>query len=332
MHCGTNTYNKKDLFLPLLLVVMALWGCSKTQLSAPEAAQVTFSIEWPTIKADETAKTGTIYLYPAAGGEPIVLTGVQGNPTPINLPQGEYDVVVYNENLSTIQTRNPGAYDQFEAFLEPQAQTFNNASTQVIPQADYLYLLSTNANRKINVVSGESYSFKLNPASATKTFRFVVTVKSNIELVGITAALTGVASRLNLSQAKALSKDIFPVLVPFTFNPTTRAENLLALGIVETFGVDPGDRSAGSNTLHLELFPKTAIANLQTKYSYDLTQDFDRYHDKNTNLDILIEIGSPTPPDPPDPPDPDDPIVLEISVVVKPWIVEDGGSTEAHPI
>ena len=290
---------------------------------------VTFSIEWPTVKSDEANKTGTIYLYPLAGGEPIVVNGIHDKSSSLALPQGDYSVIVYNENLSAIQVRNAGSYDQFEAFLEPVARTSGTSTTQVIPPADYLYLLSQNANRVIKVVAGESYNFKLNPAPATQTFRFVVTVKSDVEMAGIAASLSGVASRMNLSQVKALPTDIYPVSVPFTFNTPSRVDNVLALGAVETFGVDPSDRSTGRNTLNLELFPKTADPNLQTKYSVDLTKQFDQFQ-QNTNLDILIEVGNPNPPGPD--PDPDDPVILKITVTVKPWAEEDGGYVDANPL
>lgn len=327
-------YSKKNVLLCALFAGLFLCSCSKTPLNAPEASLVTFTIEWPTSKSATAPKTGTIYLYPAAGGEPIAINSIADKSAPVHIPQGDYNVLVYNENLSTVKTRNPGAYDQFEAFLEPLAQTVNNTPTTVIPEADYLYLLSGKANRQIKVVAGTSYNFKLNPAPATKTFRFVVTVQSNIDLAGVGAALTGLASRLNLSQAAALPQDVFPMVVPFELDPTTRTTNVLALGVVETFGVDPSNRSAGSNMLHLEIFPKTANPNLQTTYSFDLTKDFDQHLEGNANLDILIEIGSPTPPIPPDPdpPGPTDPVVLKIIIRVVPWAVEDGGSIDSYPI
>lgn len=337
MRCKSNNYEQKNrVFTCWLLAGLLLCGCSKTQLSAPDSSLVSFTIEWPTTKSDESAKTGAIYLYPLAGGEPIVLSGVGDKSASISVPQGDYNVIVYNENLSAVRTRGPEIYDQFEAFLEPQPKTVNNTSATVIPTADYLYTLTGNANRKISVLSGESYGFKLKPEPATKTFRFIVTVASNIELMGISGGLTGVASRLNLSQVKVLPENIYSIEIPFDFNPTTRVEDILALGSIETFGVDPVNRDAGSNMLHLEVFPKTPNPNLQTRYSYDLTADFNGLEEQSSNIDILIEIGSPDPgpnPDPdPDPgPDPGDRVVLTIKVTIKPWTEEDGGIIESFP-
>ncbi|MEG0601463.1 MAG: DUF5119 domain-containing protein [Mucinivorans sp.] len=302
----------------LTVVCLCVCACAKTKVEPPSISSSTFSIEWPTGKADPAqGKTGSIYLYPATGGVPIILTGVSNKSASIELSAGDYNVIVYNENISRIKLRNSDSYNDFEAYLPPIAPK-SAKGPAFIDQADYLYLLTGNT-RQIKVIGGEVHNYALRPQAATQTIRFSVRISTTIAFSDIKATLSGVSSHLNLRSAKAVPVDISFIAVPFTLNTYTKG-GLNAVGQIETFGVNPEGLPEKQNILTLDLTPLTPSSTIVTHYEEDLSAKLNEF--SNVNLNVDVEIIDPVNPESKE---------LVISITVKEWEQEDGGNIEINP-
>lgn len=316
--CNLAKYRLMTICHLVVIVAMGLVGCSKTEITQPSAADIAFVIEWPTTKTNELPKTGSIYLYPVSGGSPTVLAGIDGRSSTVMLAEGKYNVVVYNENINAIQLRNNESFSDFEAYL-PVKALLDNQVASTIDQADFFYLLSAQSNRQIEIVKGEGKVYTLRPEAATQSFRFEITLNTDIEFNQISGLLTGVASRLNIQTSRAIASDISSLQIPFALS-TNNSGTLIASGVVESFGVDPGNRNPGSNVLVLDLVPVVPNDKIKTHYEEDMTAKFDQFN--NISLDIKIVV---------DPPTPDKPEELKITIDVVPWIQEDGGNIDVNP-
>lgn len=310
----------------LLCAMSVLASCTKSEVQAATSAKVTFSIDWSGTKSKDGISTASIFLYPLAGTEPIILRGVSAEKTTQDIPAGTYRVISYNENLVQIRMRNSGSYSTFEAFIVPQARQstadtqFPTGTETVIPSLEYLHLLTGTANRELAITGGEPYNFTLRPKTATSSYRFTISVPTRLSFNLVTATLSGVASRMGLFEAKPLSGDISSIDIPLTLSLNETKDTLIGQGVVETFGVDPVNRNAWSNTLFIDLTPTTPKPEIKTHYESDLTKFFDTYN--NLDLDIDVEVKSP------DPIYPDEVIIV---ITVKPWIIDDGGHVDIEP-
>lgn len=301
-----------------IITLTGIVSCSKTELAPPNYANVAFVIEWPSTKTDEIPKSGSIYLYPQGGGAPLILSGVNGRSKSIVVSEGRYDLAIYNENIKNVQLRNQESLKDFEAYL-PIKTRRDNRTTNIIDQADFLYLLPAKAYRQIEIINGEDKVFTLRPEAATQSFRFEVLMNTTIGFDQVSGVLSGVASRLNILSSKALASDISSIQIPLVLS-TNSSGVLMASGVIETFGVDPENRTPGTNVLTMDLIPTVANDKLKTHYEEDLTAKFDQFN--NISLDIKIVV---------DPPTPDKPDELKITIDVVPWIQEDGGNIDVSP-
>lgn len=314
----------KALFLVL---GVALVACDKSVVEVPDKSSVTFAIDWSGVKAADQVASASVYLYPSNGESPLILNGVSATKTTIEVPSGTYRVIAYNENLSTIKLRSSGSYATFEAYLPTVARddagsgaSKNPATRTFVPSSEYLHLLTGTANRELIVDGGVPYNFTLRPKTATSTYRFTINIPSRLDYSEVVAVLGGVASRMGLFEAKPLASDISSVDIPLTPTLNDRKDTLICRGAVETFGVDPSNRNAWSNTLFLKLTPREVDPGVKTDYEIDLTSYFDKYN--NLNLDIDVKVESP---------DPTRPTEVEFVITVKPWIIEDGGHVDVEP-
>lgn len=324
-----RTINSNLLSIVVLLFFgVAFSACSKTVVDVPDRSDVAFSVDWSGVKANDEVMTASIYLYSKTiDVQPIVLSGVSADKTVAVVPAGVYRVIAYNENLSNVKVRNSGAYSTFEAYLTPtvraDAQKFNSKGSSIetsIPSVEYLNLLTGAASRELVVEGGEPYSFTLRPKTATSTYHFTVRIPSRLDYSEISAVLSGLASKMGLYEAKPLAGEISSADIPLTMTLNESKDTILGRGAIETFGVDPANRNAWSNTFYLYMVPRVADQGVKKSHEIDLTSYFDKYNSLDLDVDIKVDNS-----------DPDDPTDVEFEITVKPWIVEDGGHVDVEP-
>lgn len=246
------------------IVALVLCACTKAPVETKVVTTVGFVINWPATKA-VIPSSGKVFLYPKLGGAPIELKITDNKTDQIDIIEGCYNIVVYNDNTENIQLRNVETLADFEAFL-PLAQRSADA---IIPRADPLFLIKENANRELEMIKNEPRTITLNPQASTQTYHFTIMVEAAVGFSSATATLSGISSRMKLFEAKPVSgEDVGTVSVELINN---KADNTTLNGQVEVFGVDQSNRNPGSNIFTLDLVPTTPIKDITTHFVEDLT-------------------------------------------------------------
>lgn len=301
--------------LLLFAVGVALFGCNKVVVVNQGQADVNFTVDWSSIKEGCQPPSGaSIYLYPIAGGEPIS-TRTTAKKANLVVPEGRYRIVMHNDGLTNLKFKSTNSYNDFEAYLEPQKLPGKADPEMVVPQSDYLHLLMGTDSKEINVIKDVPLNLTLYPATATFTYRFKINVESPNLYIGAWAIMSGIATKINVYTAKVLSQDISNIEVPLAVVDAPEGKQNLG-GSVEVLGVDPANRTAGTNNMHIVLQRGGGMPD--EVLDCDMTDKLTGFENKNLDIEVIIK---PKPNPDPDP-DPDDPVLVVVEVIVKPWNVQ----------
>lgn len=303
------------IFCSAFFAALVLSGCKVNEIIKEpviEPVSISIDVDWKNITKDAPVPTDyTVWLY--SNGAPIVMTSSGEQSKAINLEPGSYKVIVYNDDLQTIKRRGTEAYETFEGYLERKElvktakSPFYTKSGRVIDdyveQSDYLHLLTGASNRTIDIVAGKPLDVTLYPRTASKSYKFTISVKSPHVIVDGRAVLSGVATSINFATAALISDNASNIVFPLNVTDNK------AIGNVEVLGVDPTLMGMeGSNVVEFEL-------NYEDKTLPPITGEFDISNEiisnpeSNFNVDVVV--------------DPEAPKDSQIKVTVEPWVEEE---------
>lgn len=130
MNCGKISVNNRravPVFIQirkwiLLCLLPLLASCERRELTYYNTAEITLTVDWSQSgldNAEEAAHGATAIFYPAHGGEPkTFLLGNYSQET-VRLPQGVYNIIVFNRSFtdfSNIAFRGSDGYETLEAY------------------------------------------------------------------------------------------------------------------------------------------------------------------------------------------------------------------------
>ena len=83
----------------LLCLLLFLAGCERRELTYYDAAEITLTADWSQSgmdNKDEAARGATAIFYPTNGGEPKIFLMGDYSREAIRLPEGVYNVILFN--------------------------------------------------------------------------------------------------------------------------------------------------------------------------------------------------------------------------------------------
>ena len=105
-----------------LCLLLFLAGCERRELTYYDAAEITLTADWSQSgmdNKDEAARGATAIFYPTNGGEPKIFLMGDYSREAIRLPEGVYNVILFNRSFtdfSNIAFRGNDGYETLEAY------------------------------------------------------------------------------------------------------------------------------------------------------------------------------------------------------------------------
>lgn len=123
----------KHLLIPFVLpLLFLLAGCDRRELTYYETAEIALTVDWSQSGLDnseEEARGATAIFYPTDGGEPKIFLMGNYSREAVRLPQGVYNVILFNRSFtdfSNISFRGNDGFETLEAYskrIETRADT-----------------------------------------------------------------------------------------------------------------------------------------------------------------------------------------------------------------
>ena len=123
----------------LLCLLLFLAGCERRELTYYDAAEITLTADWSQSgmdNKDEAARGATAIFYPTNGGEPKIFLMGDYSREAIRLPEGVYNVILFNRSFtdfSNIAFRGNDGYETLEAYNKKiETRTDGETDTRTI--------------------------------------------------------------------------------------------------------------------------------------------------------------------------------------------------------
>ena len=125
-------------FTLFICALVTFSGCDRRELTYYESAEITLTVDWSQSGLDDeegAAHGATAVFYPTDGGEPKIFLMGNYSQEAVRLPEGVYDVIVFNRSFtdfSNIAFRGNEGYETLEAYsknIETRADGKNGTRT-----------------------------------------------------------------------------------------------------------------------------------------------------------------------------------------------------------
>ena len=234
---------KNWLFLFLLLLFTT--SCERREITYYMESEIEVHADWSLSELDEgeAAHGATAVFYPQNGGQPKTVLMGNREYTKVRLPQGKYDVVIFNrsfEDFACIAFRGTEHHHTLEAYasrIETRADEITDSPEGLA--ADFIGdfevaedMLGNYSEVKKNRTAGtDGYTLRFTPAKLVEEMKVTVHIKglNNVRsavatIDGIAASVflaTGESSRQTVTQRFALGNPQYYPGSPFDGTMTT---------------------------------------------------------------------------------------------------------------
>lgn len=256
-------------------LLFTLTACDRRELTYYESAEITLTADWSRsglANEEGAARGATAVFYPTDGGEPKIFLMGDYLREAVRLPEGVYDVVVFNRSFadfSNIAFRGNGGYETLEAYSkhietrmdgESGIRTVTGSPEKLASAAvkgfavteDMLgnYSQTTYGRSGYSVTAEDDRcALHLVPEKRTREVIAVIRVEGLNNIRSATCRLDGISESVFLATGEASGQTVsqeFPLSHPVhdegsPFNGTLT-------GTFNVFGID----FSGSHRLHLE--------------------------------------------------------------------------------
>ena len=259
----------------LLCLLLFLAGCERRELTYYDAAEITLTADWSQSgmdNKDEAARGATAIFYPTNGGEPKIFLMGDYSREAIRLPEGVYNVILFNRSFtdfSNIAFRGNDGYETLEAYNKKiETRTDGDTDTRTITGSpeklasatmegftvteDMLgnYSQTTSGKSAYSVESGDDRcTLHLVPEKRTSEVIAVIRVEGLNNVRSAICRLDGISESIFLATGKASGQSVaqeFPLSHP-VFDEGSPFNGTLT-GTFNVFGID----FTQSHRLHLE--------------------------------------------------------------------------------
>lgn len=167
---GGNTYGW--LWATLWLMV-TLSGCSfREMLDTYPVSGVQINFDWEGV-TDKLPETMRVMFYPKDAEGQKTDRYVPGTGGKVDVPPGNYAMVIYNFHTESIRIRGEGSYETIEAYTGPY--TGLDAVIDMVWWPDPLYVVALDDVEIVN--SDEALQMELKPTAVVKSYTFDIKVE-----------------------------------------------------------------------------------------------------------------------------------------------------------
>ena len=224
----------------LLCLLLFLAGCERRELTYYDAAEITLTADWSQSgmdNKDEAARGATAIFYPTNGGEPKIFLMGDYSREAIRLPEGVYNVILFNRSFSNIAFRGNDGYETLEAYNKKiETRTDGETDTRTITGSpeklasatmedftvteDMLgnYSQTTSGKSAYSVESGDDRcTLHLVPEKRTSEVIAVIRVEGLNNVRSAICRLDGISESIFLATGKASGQSVaqeFPLSHP----------------------------------------------------------------------------------------------------------------------
>lgn len=262
-------------FTLFICALVTFSGCDRRELTYYESAEITLTVDWSQSGLDDeegAAHGATAVFYPTDGGEPKIFLMGNYSQEAVRLPEGVYDVIVFNRSFtdfSNIAFRGNDGYETLEAYNKKiETRTDGETDTRTITGSpeklasatmedftvteDMLgnYSQTTSGKSAYSVESGDDRcTLHLVPEKRTSEVIAVIRVEGLNNVRSAICRLDGISESIFLATGKASGQSVaqeFPLSHP-VFDEGSPFNGTLT-GTFNVFGID----FTQSHRLHLE--------------------------------------------------------------------------------
>lgn len=282
----------------LLAMLLPATSCEHKPLWIPETPIESTEVEYDWSECRYANPEGmSLYLYSITTGEPPWIYNLDPRGGIIEVPEGSYRTISFNNDTRGIQFRNTGDFDKIEVYTRPGGLldgldmpydgTMPSRSVEepVVITPDMMWTCASTID-----INGKRIT--LTPRQLTPVYRFTVTEVTNLSGVAyMCASLSGLTGAIYLNTGESSS---YPVTLPSSAKAT--GEKSIG-GSLITFGI-PNSPSA-QNILSIYIWLNDGSKHM---FNFDVTEQI---RDAAEPLDVNITVAGlelpeiNTKPDPP---------------------------------
>lgn len=192
-------------FLPFILILIlsmqtaASCSCSKEEssweLGDGPKRDITLKFDWGNLKTGETVPTGIKIVLFSETKQTVLIKDIEPKDFTIKIPDGEYKLLVFNNDVPSIAFDRLNDYNKASAYLKPSSETKAGENGDVM-EAMSFYAANIPG---LTTGTGSLPLFTLQMVPLTKTIEIKINSLFINEIESCNATLTNISPRVNLS-------------------------------------------------------------------------------------------------------------------------------------
>ena len=291
-----------------LLLTTGLESCHRRELSYTDVAEIDVIADWSRsgLSARESNYGATVVFFPTDGGQPTVVLMGDRNGKTVRLPEGTYDVLLFNrtfEDFDNIGFRGHDRYHTLEAHLREDVR---GADSRVVTEGpDELAadrregftvsqsMLGNYTRSRLARVGADTradenrYELLMSPTTLTYTLEVIVNIKGLSNIHKAECSLTGMPESVYMHSGRPSDKTVehrFDLASPRYEDGSTANGSLSST--ITVFGFDETIASA-----HL----RALLTDGKTIFEDDLDHTkIRRVNRDDGSVRIIVEFDCPT--------------------------------------
>lgn len=263
---------------------------------------VTLSLNWNDLPPNSTPPDSICFLFYSTSSKQVYKFASYTNELQASLPPGDYQVLVFNYNVSTLQFQYMEKYETAEVALVHKTK-----AEHIMPEPDLFYGTSID---NFTVDKNQGAIQEIKPKKLVQNISFKIAVDKIADIVMCEGTISGVSSALNLSKSTSVP------LAPCCTTPiTTVCTDKGIEGNVFILGIQPRNEHQ-PDVQNIVTLNFTLSDGTTTTAETDLTKQLQQTGEKDVEITIETHI------------DPDGNISLTASVSV--WEEDGNTNVEIH--
>ncbi len=235
--------NRGLLFTVLALISTLLISCERTELvyNYNPYCDVTVNTDWSSLSEAPTGMS--IYCYPQPSGTPVVVRTNSISSVTASLPTGEYNIVLFNQDVSDYESvgfRYMDSYSTFEIYVSTTVSSWAMARTDgglVVDPAELAFSTiegvvvteeQTNTSIEMYHETGERNliaTYDVAPAKVVKSTGIRIAIDGFIYLRSVKATISGMSEGYGIESQLSLEGTVTHILESWTATQLSEEDN-----------------------------------------------------------------------------------------------------------